>query len=168
MHDWSLVEHFSKEGDAWSEDPDLYASESLVRSVDRYRGLLGSPVSPSPSTGALARFDDDKGVSKTSEHYVGGTRDGKKEIVRRSNALDIFCTTNIRSAYMTALTSRLFGGIGVYFDTYYKSRPWCMLHIDLRNVNNTVVWYRQKGKYYYPMRSYADMQRFFQLLYDAQ
>ena len=168
MIDWNDIKHFSKDGDAWSEDPDQYASAELIKSLDAYRDVLGFSVHPSPVEGALARFDDDEGVSPTSQHYVGGMRNRTSVTGKQSRAIDVFTTANVRTAYLAALTSRLFGGIGVYFDTRYRNRPWCMLHVDLRNVNSTVVWYRQKGEYYYPMRSYADMQRFFQLLYDAQ
>lgn len=164
MHDWDALTYFSKEGDVWSEDPDKYASVSLLQSINAYRSLLGSSVVPSPSTGALARFDDDHKVSKTSQHYVGGYRNGNRPIIQKSNALDVFAMADIRKAYTAALTSRLFGGIGVYFDTEYKNIPRCMLHIDLRNTEQTVVWFRQNGKYYYPLRSFADMKRFYELL----
>lgn len=167
-HNWNEYEHFSKDGDEWSEDPDRYASGLLLKSVDNYRHLLGFPVHPSPVAGALARFDDDEDASRTSQHYVGGTRNRRIPIKRRSTALDVFTTANICEAFMVALSSKLFGGVGVYFDTKYRNKRWCMLHLDLRIADSTAVWFRHEGKYYYPMKSNICMKLFFKLLYENE
>lgn len=168
MQNWEkLKPYFSKEGDSWSEDPDLYAQEDLLTALYEYRKLLGVPVHPSPVTGALARFTGDFKVSIGSYHYVGGTRDGSLPIVRKSSAIDVFTGTNIRRAFTTALTSKLWGGIGVYFDTNFKGIPTAMLHLDLRKTSSTVIWFRQRHKYYQPYKSYDDMRRFYELLSQA-
>jgi len=162
MIPWEDIDHLSPTGDVWSEDPDRYANPQIILAVDYFRHILGAPVFPSPVPGALARFDG----SETSRHWVGDA----EEPSRQSDALDIFCGIDIRTAYLTALTMRDFGAIGVYFDTHYRHQPHCLLHLDLRHLEAsnpnqpTVIWYREDGEYHYPSKNRAASKRMLELL----
>lgn len=146
--EWAHIEHFSPS--EFSEDPDKYAEPALIEALDAFRGVLESPIYPSPVMGALARF----GGSMTSRHYAVG---------RKSDAIDVFTAGDIRHAWMTAFSSKIWGGIGVYFDTHYQGKPWPMLHLDLRP-GKTIYWYRVNGQYGSPMNSTNDMKRLIGLL----
>ena len=135
----------------FSEDPDVFAEPQLIININEYRNLLMSKVFPSPMGGALARFDD---KAKGSEHYA---------VNRKSTAIDVFPEGSILNAWMVALTSRLWTGIGVHFDTTYKDKHWCMLHLD--NREKPLIWYRINEKdYYYPLYSDALLRKMMQLL----
>jgi len=129
--EWDKVNYF--EPDEFSEDPDKYADPALIYSLDIFREMLQYKIYPSPVTGALARFDDGKSGSR---HYA---------VSRKSDAIDIFCNTSILEAWTIAIRSGLWKGIGVYFDTFYRNRDWCMLHLDNRSTN--LLWYRDNHEY---------------------
>lgn len=131
MIDWSKIEHFKKL--EFSEDPDKCANPSLIYSLDSYRKRLDKSIYPSPVPGALARFNKE---SKTSRHYA---------IERKSDAIDVFCEAPIFQAWSIAMHSGLWNGIGVYFDTKYCNKPWCMLHLDKRKYGS--LWFRENGEY---------------------
>jgi len=158
---WNEVNHFSLTGDRWPEDPDKYLSPAALGAIDRYRNVLGVSVSPSPVTGALARFNG----SETSRHFVGDAEDP----IRFSDALDLFVETDIRTAFLTAMTVREFGGIGVYFDTVFRGQSHCLMHLDIRHITDrtdspTIIWYRENHEYYYPLRNEEASKRFLELL----
>jgi len=134
--DWGLIEFFTPK--EFSEDPDEHADPQLIMNLDEYRRQLGRRVHPSPVKGALARLEG----STTTQHYAVG---------RKSTAVDVFPEGSILEAWMLALTLGLWGGIGIYFDTHYEEKEWCMLHLDLRE--NHLIWYRVDKKYFYPLGS---------------
>lgn len=149
MIDWNKIKYFKKHH--FSEDPDIYAEPQLIMNLDNYRKQLGNRVYPSPVEGALARFED---TAKGSEHYA---------ISRKSTAIDIFPKGSILKAWTVAVASGLWTGIGVYFDTKYRGKPWCMLHLD--NREKRLIWYRlNKKDYYYPLHSEALLRKLMQLL----
>lgn len=151
MIEWNDVDHFQK--GEFPENPDLYAEPSLIYMLDDFRALLNLPIYPSPANGALARFDG----NPDSRHYA---------VDRKSDAVDIFVDGDIRHVWLTAMMSGLWGGVGVYFDTYYLSIKWPMLHLDLRpltSLNSVTYWFRD-GDYYHPMSNNDHRQRLFQLL----
>lgn len=116
-----------------------YMSKSILARVQEYRNIIRHPFHISKADGALIRFDG----NVMSEHYVS--------LTKLSRAVDGFPDCNIFEAFMSALMSNLFGGVGVYFDTNNNSgKPQPMLHLDLRPV--PLIWYRDKGKYYYPYK----------------
>ena len=131
MIDWLTIKHFKKS--EFSESPDEHANPQLILSLDKYRRYLDQPIHPSPAPGALARFDAN---AKTSRHYAFG---------RKSDAIDVFCDVPIFKVWSIAINSRLWGGIGVYFDTKYCNNPLCMLHLDLRSHQS--LWFRNNGEY---------------------
>lgn len=130
--DWNKVDYFTEK--EFSEDPNVYAEPFLIYSLDKFRELLKAPIYPSPVPGALARFD--KGA-EYSRHFA---------VERKSTAIDIFCKIPIFQAWSIAIQSNLWGGIGVYFDTYYCNKPWCMLHLDQRKTDS--LWFRSNKKYF--------------------
>lgn len=129
--DWSKVDCFTKA--EFPEDPDKYADVFMIYSLDKLRDLLQQPIHVSPVSGALARFDNGADYSR---HYA---------VNRKSDAIDIFCETNIFEAWSIAIRSGLWGGVGVYFDTFYNNKRHCMLHLDKRPNNS--LWYRHNKKY---------------------
>lgn len=138
--DWEKIKYFNPATDNFSENPDDHADPRLIEHLDLFREILGSPVHPSPAIGALARFDK---LAAGSRHYA---RD------KKSQAIDVFCEGSIQLAFMTAITSGLFFGVGIYFDTYYRNRPQVMMHLDIRPPKNgkPTIWYRDDGIYFYP------------------
>jgi hypothetical protein len=120
--------------DEFPKDPTKYANPELIIRLDKLRDFLGKPVYPSPVKNALARFSG----SKTSRHYAVG---------RLSDACDVFIEGDKFEVYSKVLKSNLFTGIGLYFDTKYKNKPWMMMHLDLRE--NPLMWFRDIT-YYYP------------------
>lgn len=159
--DWENIKYFDPTKDKFSEDPDTYAEPKLIYALDLFRGITGLPIHPSPVSGALARLNG----SQTSRHFVVG---------RKSDAIDIFCEGNIRTIWMLAITSGLFGGIGLYPFTNFKGRRFPMLHIDLRPFKRdggkddfTLLWLRDnEGEYYYPQRTKDDESLFYEILND--
>lgn len=116
----------------FSSDPERCADVFFLRELNAFAIGLKSAVFPSPAPGSLCRSTG----SKTSRHYA---------VERRSDACDVFCNCPIGRAWTTAI--QRFPGVGVYFDTHYKSKPWPMLHLDMRP--ESLLWYRQNGVYHY-------------------
>ena len=122
-----------------------YMDRLILSRIQAYRNMLKSPFSISMANGALIRF----GGRKTSEHYVGVSSKGP--LIKLSRAIDGFPDCNIFKAWTTALSSGMFSGVGVYFDTKNNhGKPQPMLHLDLRPA--PLIWYRDKGEYFYPYR----------------
>lgn len=151
MINWKTIKHFSP--DEFSEDPDEHAAPELITALDQWRNFLSFRVDPSPASGALARFSGDK----ESRHYA---------VDRQSDAVDVFAECHIRNAWLSAFRSKLWGGIGVYFDTQFEGKPHPMLHLDMRP-GPTVIWYRVSQSYGHPLLYSADMQKLFGLMNTA-
>ena len=147
MIHWNALNFNKKE---FSEDPDLYADESLIYSLDSFRNQTKKPIYPSPIKGALARFDG----SETSQHFA---------IKRKSTAIDFFCEGFQMEVFLLLYKSALFTGIGMYLDTTGPDgKAWIMFHADIRKSKQTVAlfWIVKKeydpikdaliNKYYYP------------------
>lgn len=142
--------------------PDIAKSMDtwILSSIQHYRDILGCPFNISLATGALIRFDG----RKTSEHHVIIDPISEKTI-KLSRAIDGFPDGNIFEAWAKALSSNLFAGIGVYFDTknnHGEQQP--MLHLDLRI--QPLIWYRHEGEYFYPHKSktfFHDLQNIFMI-----
>lgn len=121
-----------------------YMSKQALSNIQQYRNILGCPFNISFDPGALIRFDG----RRMSEHFVIiNPETGKPN--KLSTAIDGFPNCDIFEAWSKALSSNLFGGVGVYFDTLNNqgvAQP--MLHLDLRK--HPLIWYRNHGVYYYP------------------
>jgi hypothetical protein len=134
-----------------------YMDWLILRHIQTYRDILGCPFSVSLAQGALIRFSG----RKTSEHHVI-VNPVTGPPVKLSRAIDGFPECNIFEAWSVALSSMLFGGIGVYFDTLNNHGvPQPMLHLDLRSA--PLIWYRNHGVYYYPHKD----ENFFKRLMDG-
>jgi hypothetical protein len=118
---------------------------NLMLAIDRFRGLLGARIDPSPLPEAWARHG-----SPNSQHNVVYSEMGKP--IRLSSAGDVFPTCDIRTAFQVAAGSGLFGGIGVYFDTNYGGQPRMMMHLDIRKIEVAIWWARVNGVYIYAHR----------------
>lgn len=105
-------------------------NENLFIELQNYRDMLGKRIYPSPLQDAWHR----ESGSTTSRHYA---------IDRLSDAGDVFPDCHILEAFVTALRCK-FGGIGVYLDTHYQGKPWPMLHLDMRPVDQQAIWLREK------------------------
>jgi len=119
-------------------------SKQMLENIQKYRTIIRNPFNISLAYGALFRFDG----RKSSEHYVivDPTTD---RLIKPSTAIDGFPVCDIFKAWSMALSSGLFNGIGVYFDTNNNhGHPQPMLHLDLRV--SPLIWYRDKGEYFYP------------------
>lgn len=114
--------------DEFPPDEAHYAQADLILELNRMRNVLGVPIYPSPVRGALARNE-----GATSRHYAVG---------RLSDAIDFFVDAPPLHVFYTLLRKSKFGGIGVYFDTKYRSRPHIMFHGDLRDEH--VLWLRHE------------------------
>lgn len=140
--DWDQVQYFGP----WefSENPNRYAKSQLIYAIDQIRDWYGHRVFPSPHPGALARFDG----SPESRHYAVG---------RLSDANDLFPDGDPREFFLLTLSSDLFGGIGIYWDTYYEGEHKYMFHLDKRplgvghNRKTALIWIHDKQNgYRYP------------------
>ena len=119
------------------------ADPRIIQALDEFRHRLGKPIEPSPVKGALARPD---GEAKGSRHYAHN---------RLSDAVDVFPQCNIADAWLLAVTSGLFGGVGFYLDT----KPGPLLHLDLRE--ERLMWARIRGSYIYPAHGPGARETFF-------
>lgn len=129
-----------------------FASMEIIQSIQKVRTELGYSIYPSRVKGALSRIK--KG---TSRHCA---------LDRESDAIDWFPKKgqNLFELFSTLLEMRLFGGIGIYFDTTgYPSSSDIMIHTDLRPIDaykRTLIWMRADGEYLYPIKDpklYTDL-----------
>jgi len=156
--DWNKIRYFDPTKDNFSEDPNE-ADPALIYAIDEFRHILGRSVYPSPVKGALARMTG----SVNSRHYAVG---------RKTDAIDVFPSGDIKLAWLVAVTSGLFGGVGLYPFTHFKDKPWPMLHLDMRPFerdggkdNHTLLWLRDDSdSYWFPQRSERHRDVFFKLL----
>jgi len=127
-----------------------FMNPSFMAHLDKWREELGHRVYPSPLRGAWVRTTG----STESRHYAKG---------RLSDAGDVFVSCDHKQAWLSAVASRRFGGIGIYYDTKFRGDNKVMLHLDCRE-GSTVVWARHKGEYIYPARTLRERLLFFKLL----
>jgi hypothetical protein len=138
------------EASEFSEDPHEYAHPSLLWKLQRQRDVIQAPIYPSPVPGALARFEEG---AKYSMHY--------NEYGRGSCASDWFTDSDPFRAWNLIISSKLWRGMGIYFDTKYRDVPWIMFHTDYGRVH-TVYWFRYAGVY----TDSKVNKNFWQLLFD--
>ncbi len=132
IHDGNNIPNFSTA--EFSEDVHLYAAPGLMIRAQDQRERLAAKMYPSPRAGALARFDTE---SKTSMHFAVG---------RLSTALDWFSEASPFETWCKVISSGLWHGMGVYFDTEYKGMNWVMFHTDYKRMSSPVYWFRYKTK----------------------
>lgn len=145
--DWGNIKYFTKNEFHRQAD---YLDDRVIIGLDTLRTNLQERIYISPRKGAVTR----RTGSITSQHYVGLPNE---EIVRKSTAIDVFIEGIPFNNYINILNSGLFSGIGIYLDTIgVDGKPWCMFHLDVREVPLTWVCTKDfKGKniYYYPQNN---------------
>ncbi len=137
---WAQITHFSP--GEFPADPDRYADPELIRRLDRFRELAGRRVFPSPIERGFVRLDRS---DADSMHFCDA--DGAV----RSRAIDVFAEGAPLKNWITAISCGLWGGVGVYFGTFYGARShlWPMLHLDIRPADGPpVMWCRTPDKNY--------------------
>ena len=132
IHNGNNIPNFSTA--EFSEDVHLYAAEALIIRAQDQRDRLGTPMYPSPRAGALARFGP---KSKTSMHFASG---------RLSTALDWFSGAPPFETWCKVISSGLWHGMGIYFDTEYKGMNWVMFHTDYMRMGSPAYWFRYGTK----------------------
>ena len=112
-----------------------YMDRKHCRAAVTLRGVSGVPMTPGPYEGNFVRFDPvgDRG----GRHKVGTNPDAPE---RESDAGDYFIHGK-HVAQILKHAQKLFGGIGIYFDTV----PSVMIHLD--NRPQPVNWLRVDGQY---------------------
>lgn len=145
MIDWNLVQFFTPS--EFPDDTELVSPE-LIYNLDSFRKILQRKIYPSPVKGALVRTDIN---ASSSQHYAD------KEKGKLSKAVDVFCEGFSFHAYTEALSSQLFGGIGVYFNGNFDGKKWVRFHFDTRALGEkhskrtALIWYvNENGQRYYP------------------
>jgi len=124
---WSHVKYFKR--DEWKKNPDK-VSAKLIYTLDLIRETSGWPI-------IVHVAWDDSGHSPHSLHYHGMAVDFHFQTdLKKFPFIDQF---NVISLF------RGIGGIGFY--PYWNHPGW---HIDLRDGEQRLIWYRdKKGKYIY-------------------
>lgn len=131
---WNLINHFKKHE---FKEHTKEISGALVLSINEYRKQLRKAVYISP-----ANWGEH---SKYSWHYV------LKERNDYAQALDIFPKCKLSYAWLAAIKSNLFNGIGIY--PHWKDSTKKIdggLHLDIRKFHRIVMWWCDiNGKYHY-------------------
>jgi len=149
---WHRINHFnSKEnwGDVKLVDP------ILIYSLDIFRKQLSSSVYLSPVEGAVVAKT---GHSKKSYHYpIQG--------VRLCLAADIFPNCPLIHAFITAMKSNLFTGIGIYpFWEWKEKKLYGGLHLDIRGGKEKILWWRNEKGHYHYFTDIQNTKRLFKIL----
>lgn len=112
----------------------------LLSKLDRFRELMGSPVTVSPVEGALGRHG---GQGDTSQHNVDMWGTVKAiDVFPTINGLPITTAAQRQFAYDKAIEAG-FTGVGLYTDT----SPSNMMHLDVRKADTLAKWSRINGDY---------------------
>ena len=120
------------------DDKAKFMDEQILRRTQMYRDVLNCPFNISLNNDALVRFHG----RKTSHHRVI-VDPSNGIIIKKSTAIDGFPKCDMFKAWSISVQSKLFGGVGVYFDTKNNhGEPQPMLHHDLRT--NPLIWLRDK------------------------
>ena len=111
----------------------MYGSYKLFWNIQKQRDILGKRIFPSMAYGALARFSKEDEYSK---HFSNKT-------TILSTALDWFTDGDPFQTWVSCITSGLWDGVGVYFDTNGNDgNPAVMFHTDFGR-KNKAYWFRR-------------------------
>jgi len=124
---------------------------SIITEVDMLREATGVPLIPTLEPAGHVRWE-----ASASRHSL-------KEGKRLSDATDLFVGGGLGAwlRVWTVAQDLGFGGIGVYFDTYYKGKPRVMFHFDMRAPR--MLWVRRSKRYVY-LRRPLEARAFFSIL----
>lgn len=119
--------------------PLQYIDAALISLLQQIRTRTGIPIIPSPVREGWVRFDG----SKTSRHYASN---------RLSDAGDIFPQRErVTELWLRMQAVKRIGAIGLYADTKGPDgKPWPMIHFDLRETKDKILWARDGNYYYLP------------------
>lgn len=149
---WNRVQHF-KASENWGKAE--LVDPVLIYSLDTFRSKLGYPIHISPAKGAVVAK---RGHATKSYHYpIQG--------VRLCQAADVFPDCPLSFAFITALKSNLFTGVGVY-------PYWCWeekeliggLHLDIRGGTEKTIWWRGKNGEYHYFNNISKTKKLFSIL----
>lgn len=151
---WNKVRHFIPS--EFPVDP-KYAEPQLIYNLDTFRRLVSQRTYPSPIERAFVRFRE---TDSNNYHYCA------PDLSIRSRAVDVFVEGVPFKNWINAISCGLWGGVGVYFGTFYGHRSyyWPMLHLDIRPRKENeppFMWYRDPdGNYvYFMFRESSIMER---------
>jgi len=154
---WDKIEYFKKSEFPEGIWPDM--DRMFMLHVNMFRHRLERRVFPTPIKRGFVR----KTGSKASRHYAVG---------RLSDAGDFFPDSSLAEAFETA-AELCWGirGIGIYWDTRFRGRPWGMVHLDRRD--DRLWWARVtdpdgKKRYIYPSLGGGQRREFYRLLSDGK
>ena len=151
---WSNLPNFSPS--EFVDNINGFVNPELLYRLQKTRILLKEKIHPSPVEGSFVRFSGDP----SSQHYVNVVHD------KYSTGGDVFIEGIPLYNLFKILNSHLFGGIGVYLETYYKGIPWVMFHLDIRPFRpegDGLLWFTTKkiskgitkNVYHYPDIEYS-------------
>jgi len=114
-------------------------SASLLVTLQTVRTRTGIPIIPSPLPAGWARTSG----SVTSRHYAVG---------RLSDAADVFPVKGrCLELWLRLLETSNIGAVGIYADTSGPDgTPWPLIHFDLRETRQKVLWARDGDYFYFP------------------
>lgn len=117
-----------------------YAEPNLLYRLQRQRDVFGAGIYPSKAPGALARF---KPKGMTSKHYAEKPADipGWEYTLKKSTAIDFFTELPPFEAYCKIISSELWDGVGIYFDTERDGKPDVLYHTDYGR-DDKAFWFR--------------------------
>lgn len=155
---WKRVSHFSPT-ENWGDIDQV--SSLLVYSLDEYRKLIRNKVYLSPRKGAVFAKT---GHRCSSLHYPVTD-------VRPCIAADVFPDCELSVAWMFALKSTVFNGVGIYPYWRWTKHPelYGGLHLDLGdpcesdNEKRRLWWVDENRKYYY-LNTFEEIRRLFNIL----
>jgi hypothetical protein len=146
--DWSRLNNFSK--GEFIDNVDYYTRPDFLYSLQDLRNRMGrNKIFPSPVEGSFVRLSGDR----SSHHFADPVHD------EWADAGDIFCEGIPIENLLLIYSMKVFGGIGVYFDTFYNNTGWVMFHLDKRPMRvdgMPLIWFctqEENGRvYHYPQR----------------
>jgi len=114
----------------------------LILALDRLRDTFGHRIYISPVEGAI--YAKNTGHSERSWHYV---IPGRNEYAM---AADIFPEKNVFNAWILAIKSKDFGGVGIYPYAVWPAKGLQgMLHVDVRPYIYKELWWQDFAKGYH-------------------
>ncbi len=145
---WNKIPHFTQE--EFNGKIETY-SGSIILSLSEYREVLKKRIVISPANWGKH--------SKKSWHYQIENRN------KYVQAIDIFPRTDLAYAWLTAIKTGLFKGIGVYpYWSYSVKRLVGGLHLDTRKSDHIAMWWCDKNKKYHYFTTWKQVHSLFMLL----
>ena len=148
---WLLIQHFSiPEFEGHTNE----ISGALVLALELFREKLKKRINISPSNWGIH--------SEHSWHYRIKDRN------KFAQAIDVFPHCNLAYAFMTAIKTNLFNGIGVYPYWSWKNKHLSGgLHLDIRNTKDIKMWWVDQNNKYHYLKNWRDIYSLFTTLLES-